>query len=259
MKERFNLLLSKQEPMPAEQIYDSSADNATDNVELRRTRLKGDLAIECIHAHAFLGSLNAKTGIDPRFKKIKNFVLNRFIKKIVYLHSEVEHKSITHATKRNLEDLKNECASPEYKEALSRLCLDSQTKYEDLLNANIVYLTTGEKIKFVDHVNREQGFSTIITKDMLHGDDGDITREKTVNLCERWLQALYANMNKPTQNKKDRVWPGWMTDGEHQGRNWFGWACDTVGNAFIAVGNYIKVSKPEQINKQSDTEIEEIL
>ena len=257
MKAKFNLLLNEEIPEsvePTETILDSRVEN----VEVRRARLIGDLAIECIHTHAFLNGLNLKTGGDARFDKMKDFVHNRFIKKTARLHHDLDLKqTITTEVRHSLESLKNECTRPEFHGALDRLCLDSATKYKDLLNANVVYLATDEKIKFADYVNnRDMGFSTILTKEVKGEEDENITREKIVDLCEKWIEALYGDMIKQSTQQKSGIWYGWTTDDTHQDRNWFEWACDTLGNALIATGNYIKIGKSDKTDKKSDTEIE---
>lgn len=257
MKAKFNLLLSDEEPKLVEQTYDSSVEN----VDVRRARLVGDLAIECIHAHAFLNGLNMKTGIDPRFDKVKTFVHDRFIKKTAHLFHDLDSKkTITSAVRHNLELIKSDCVRPDFNNTLERLCLDSATKYEDLLNADIVYLAIHEKIKFADYVNnKNMGFSTIITHEMTGENDenmqDNMTREKVVDLCKKWIGALYGDMlGQKVPPKKAGMWHGWTTE-EHRNRSWFEWLCDTIGNAFIALGNYIKVSKPDKkTEKESDTD-----
>lgn len=252
-KMKFNLLLSDEIPTPADTIYDSSADS----VDMRRSRLIGDLVIECIHAHAFLNGLNVKTGMDVRFNKVKDFVLNRFIKKTVQLHHDLAVKqTITSSVRHGQESLKNDCVRPEFKETLVRLRLDSATKYNDLLNADIVYLGTGEKIKFADYVNnKDMGFSTILTQEITGEDNDQMMREKVVNLCEKWVDALYGGMTKQTSPKKGRVWSGWGT-GEHRFRNWFERVRDLAGNILIAMGNYVKGNKSDNTDKGLNSEIE---
>ena len=247
---KFHLLLSDEMPVQADKIYDSLADS----VEVRRARLTGDLAIECIHAHAFLNALNVKTGVNPQFDKIKDFVLNRFIKKTAQLRNDLDMKqTLTSSVRHGLENLKNDCERPEVQETLARLCLDSATKYEDLLNADIVYLATHEKIKFAQYVNhKDLGFSTILTRDVSGENDSEILREKVIALCERWIDALYSDLAKKTSPKKGGgMWSGWTSD-EHRGRSWVVWACDTVGDALITMGNYIKVSTPNKTETTSD-------
>ena len=256
MKTKFNLLLSDEEPKLVEKVYDSSVDN----VEARRTRLIGDLAVECIHAHAFLNGLNMKTGMDPRFDKVKTFVYDRFIKKTAQLFHDLNTKTtITSSVRHALDQLKGDCGHPNFNQATDRLCLDSATKYEDLLNADIVYLATNEHIKFADYANnKNMGFSTIITHEMIGEKDetvvDNIIREKVVGLCEKWMGALYGDMmTHKTSRKKGGVWTGWTTD-EHRDRSWFEWACDTIGNALIALGNHVKVSKQDKTDQTSDPE-----
>ena len=269
VKAKFNLLLSDHIPVPAAKIPEGSEiisspdasgvtkshDGSDEKVEIRRTKLLGDLAIECIHAHAFLNALNATTGIDPRFEKVRSFVHNRFIKKTVQLHSDLDtKKTIMSAVRHGLEQLKIDCNQPNFSGALDRLCLDSATKYEDLLNANIVYVGTDERIQFADYVHSKGvGLSTIITHDMMGEDEESILREKVVGICVKWIDSLYGGMKTHKTPQKSGVWPGWTPE-EHRHRNWFEWTCDTVGNTLITLGNYVKVSKPDKTDKKSSSE-----
>ena len=275
MKAKFNLLLSGNMPAPAAKTYDAekthdasevanvhdasgaskTSDGSDEKVEIRRTKMLGDLAIECIHAHAFLNELNATTGIDQRFEKVKNFVHNRFIKKTVMLHHDLGTKAtIMSAVRHSLEQLKSDCDQPNFSGALERLCLDSATKYEDLLNADIVYVGTDERMKFVDYVHSKGvGLSTIITHDMTEESEENILHEKVVGICVKWIDSLYGGMKTQKTPQKSGVWTGWTT--EHRDRNWFEWACDTVGDTLITLGGYIKVSKPDKTDKKSDHEL----
>ena len=249
---KFNLVLSDVEPKPTEQISDSFSDD----VEVRRARLIGDLAIECIHAHAFLNNLNVTTNGHASVDKIHHFVLNHFIKKTAQLHNDLDtKKTIMSSVKFSLETLKNECEHPDFDHDLDRLCLDSTTKYNDLLNADIVYLATNEKIKFANYAkNRDMGFSTIITREVTRERDEDVLRDKVVVICEKWIDALYGEMAKHSNQKKGGAWDGGLADDQKRNRSWFAWACDTIGDAFIAVGGYIKVSKPDETDKKSDND-----
>ena len=250
-KSKFHLLLSDRMPNPVDAILDSSEED----IEVRRARLIGDLAIECIHTHAFLNGLNIKTGMDARFDKIKDFVLNRYIKRTVQLHHDLGLKStITPTVKSSLEELKQDCERPEFKDLLARLFLNSATKYEDLLNANIVYSGTGERIKFVNYVHSKgTGLSTIITQDVMGENDDDVLHGKVINLCERWIDALYGDMktHKVQQPKKSVSLPGWVT--ELSGRNWLVAVRDTIGNTLIALGNFIKANKTDTTNDQTES------
>ena len=252
-KTKFNLLLSNEMPVPANSIYDSSAEN----VDARRSRLIGDLAVECIHTHAFLNGLNIKTGMDVRFNKIKDFVHNRFIKKTVQLLHDLEEKqTITSSVRHALEDLKKDCERPEFYENLARLRLDSATKYNDLLNADIVYLGTGEKIKFADYVNnKDLGFSTILSKDVMGEKDENILRDKIVNLCIKWIDALYVDLAKKTFPKKGSSFSPKKTGGSRF-KNFLGKVREKIGNALIVAGNSIKGSSSGKTDSESDSEIE---
>ena len=252
MKAKFNLLLSRDLPEPAE----TTLADASESVEVRRVRLIGDLAIESIHAHAFLNELNTRTGIDARFEKIKGFVYNRFIKKTVQLHHDLDTKTtIMSAIKHSLEQLKSDCNRPDFNGQLDRLCLDSATKYKDILNANVVYLGTNERIKFADYVSSKRvGISMIVHHDTLGDDVANAMREHVVGTCEKWIDALYGHMKgQKTSQRQGGMWRGWTTE-EHRNRSWFAWACDTIGDALIALGGYIKISKPDNTGKQSDRE-----
>ena len=256
-------------PVPAAKTHDGSEvikipdgsditrihDGSDEKVEIRRTKLLGDLAVECIHAHAFLNELNATTGIDSRFEKIKSFVHNRFIKKTVQLHHDLDtKKTIMSAVRHGLEQLKSDCGQPDFSGALDRLCLDSAAKYEDLMNADIVYVGADEKIKFADYVHSKSvGLSTIITHDVMGENEDNILREKVVGICTKWIDSLYGGMKEHKVSQKSGVWTGWATE-EHRDRNWFEWACDTVGDTLITLGGYIKVSKPDKTDKKTAPE-----